>query len=42
MVTPFTPEGSLDLALAERLADHLVGHGSDGLVVCGNTPCFQL
>ncbi|MFN7632411.1 MAG: 4-hydroxy-tetrahydrodipicolinate synthase [Cyanobacteriota bacterium] len=37
MVTPFDGEGSLDLALAERLADHLVRHGSDGLVVCGTT-----
>jgi 4-hydroxy-tetrahydrodipicolinate synthase len=37
MVTPFTPDGNLDLSLAERLADHLVRHGSDGLVVCGTT-----
>jgi 4-hydroxy-tetrahydrodipicolinate synthase len=37
MVTPFTPDGVLDLSLAERLADHLVSHGSDGLVVCGTT-----
>lgn len=37
MVTPFTPDGDLDLSLAERLADHLVSHGSDGLVVCGTT-----
>lgn len=37
MVTPFTDEGALDLAGARRLADHLVGHGSDGLVVCGTT-----
>ncbi|MFM9046402.1 MAG: 4-hydroxy-tetrahydrodipicolinate synthase [Cyanobium sp.] len=37
MVTPFTPLGDLDLPLAERLADHLVRHGSDGLVVCGTT-----
>jgi 4-hydroxy-tetrahydrodipicolinate synthase len=37
MVTPFDGSGSLDLALAERLADHLVRHGSDGLVVCGTT-----
>ena len=37
MVTPFAPDGALDLPLAERLADHLVRHGSDGLVVCGTT-----
>jgi 4-hydroxy-tetrahydrodipicolinate synthase len=37
MVTPFTTDGVLDLSLAERLADHLVSHGSDGLVVCGTT-----
>jgi len=37
MVTPFDAEGSVDLATAERLADHLVRHGSDGLVVCGTT-----
>jgi 4-hydroxy-tetrahydrodipicolinate synthase len=37
MVTPFGPDGALDLPLAERLADHLVRHGSDGLVVCGTT-----
>jgi 4-hydroxy-tetrahydrodipicolinate synthase len=37
MVTPFRPDGTLDLPLAERLADHLVRHGSDGLVVCGTT-----
>ena len=37
MVTPFGADGALDLPLAERLADHLVRHGSDGLVVCGTT-----
>jgi len=37
MVTPFAPDGSVDLALAGRLADHLVRHGSDGLVLCGTT-----
>jgi len=37
MVTPFAADGSVDLALTARLADHLVGHGSDGLVVCGTT-----
>ncbi len=37
MVTPFGADGSLNLALAGRLADHLVGNGSDGLVLCGTT-----
>ena len=37
MVTPFDGQGAVDLATAERLADHLVRHGSDGLVVCGTT-----
>jgi 4-hydroxy-tetrahydrodipicolinate synthase len=37
MVTPFNSAGAVDLPLAERLADHLVAHGSDGLVVCGTT-----
>ncbi|WP_087068418.1 4-hydroxy-tetrahydrodipicolinate synthase [Cyanobium sp. NIES-981] len=37
MVTPFRPDGQVDLDLAARLADHLVCHGSDGLVICGTT-----
>ncbi|WP_254977794.1 4-hydroxy-tetrahydrodipicolinate synthase [Cyanobium sp. ATX 6A2] len=37
MVTPFRPDGAVDLELAARLADHLVSHGSDGLVICGTT-----
>jgi 4-hydroxy-tetrahydrodipicolinate synthase len=37
MVTPFTPDGQVDYALAERLAVHLVAHGSDGLVIAGTT-----
>jgi 4-hydroxy-tetrahydrodipicolinate synthase len=37
MVTPFSQDGAVDYAVAERLADHLVNHGSDGLVVCGTT-----
>lgn len=37
MVTPFTPAGALDLDGAARLADHLVGHGCDGLVLSGTT-----
>jgi len=37
MVTPFAADGSVDLELAARLADHLVANGSDGLVLCGTT-----
>lgn len=37
MVTPFTQDGQVDYAVAERLADYLVSHGSDGLVLCGTT-----
>ncbi|MEO1002028.1 MAG: 4-hydroxy-tetrahydrodipicolinate synthase [Cyanobacteria bacterium J06638_7] len=37
MVTPFGADGAIDLDLAARLADHLVSHGSDGLVICGTT-----
>jgi 4-hydroxy-tetrahydrodipicolinate synthase len=37
MVTPFRDDGSLDLDGAAALADHLVAHGHDGLVVNGTT-----
>ncbi len=37
MVTPFDSDGSVDFALAGRLARHLVDEGSDGIVVCGTT-----
>ncbi len=37
MVTPFTTEGNVNYELAEKLADHLVNNGSDGLVICGTT-----
>jgi 4-hydroxy-tetrahydrodipicolinate synthase len=37
MVTPFRADGSVNLELAARLADHLVANGSDGLVICGTT-----
>ncbi|MCZ8247941.1 4-hydroxy-tetrahydrodipicolinate synthase [Microcystis sp. LE19-195.1E] len=37
MVTPFTVEGQVNYALVEKLADYLVTHGSDGIVVCGTT-----
>jgi 4-hydroxy-tetrahydrodipicolinate synthase len=37
MVTPFEPDGSLDVKAARALAAHLVDRGSDGLVVSGTT-----
>lgn len=37
MVTPFAADGSVDLDAVARVADHLVGHGNDGLVVSGTT-----
>jgi 4-hydroxy-tetrahydrodipicolinate synthase len=37
MVTPFGPDGSLDLAATARLANHLVDAGCDGLVISGTT-----
>ncbi|MDP9066828.1 MAG: 4-hydroxy-tetrahydrodipicolinate synthase [Actinomycetota bacterium] len=37
MVTPFHPDGSLNIEASRRLARHLTEHGSDGLVVCGTT-----
>lgn len=38
MVTPFrASDGELDLPAAQALAEHLVGHGSDGLVINGTT-----
>jgi 4-hydroxy-tetrahydrodipicolinate synthase len=37
MVTPFREDGSLDVDEAQRLARHLVDHGSEGLVVAGST-----
>jgi 4-hydroxy-tetrahydrodipicolinate synthase len=37
MVTPFTEDGAVNYAVAEKLAAHLVDHGSDALVVCGTT-----
>jgi 4-hydroxy-tetrahydrodipicolinate synthase len=51
MVTPFDPSGTLDIDVAVALARHLVGHGSDGLVLAGTTgegpvlsadECFEL
>jgi 4-hydroxy-tetrahydrodipicolinate synthase len=37
MVTPFTPDGSLDAGGAADLARWLADHGSDGLVLAGTT-----
>ena len=37
MVTPFAADGSVDLDEAVRLAEHLIAHGSEGLVVHGTT-----
>jgi 4-hydroxy-tetrahydrodipicolinate synthase len=37
MVTPFAPDGALDVDAARSLARHLVDHGSHGLVVSGTT-----
>jgi 4-hydroxy-tetrahydrodipicolinate synthase len=37
MVTPFRPDGSVDLDVARAVARHLFDHGSDGVVVAGTT-----
>jgi 4-hydroxy-tetrahydrodipicolinate synthase len=37
MVTPFHEDGSLNADEAQRLARHLIDHGSEGLVVSGST-----
>jgi len=37
IVTPFREDGSVDLDAFQRLARHLVDHGSDGIVVAGTT-----
>jgi 4-hydroxy-tetrahydrodipicolinate synthase len=37
MVTPFDAQGRVDEEAAVRLMNHLVDHGSDGLVICGTT-----
>ncbi len=37
MVTPFKPDGSLDLDAAAQLANHLIDAGCDGLVLSGTT-----
>jgi 4-hydroxy-tetrahydrodipicolinate synthase len=37
IVTPFRPDGALNLERFQELARHLVDHGSDGVVVAGTT-----
>ncbi|WBL18709.1 4-hydroxy-tetrahydrodipicolinate synthase [Citricoccus sp. NR2] len=37
MVTPFNDEGQLDTDSAQKLAEHLVNEGADGIVVTGTT-----
>ncbi len=37
MITPFKEDGSVNYAVAEQLAVHLVEQGTDALVVCGTT-----
>jgi 4-hydroxy-tetrahydrodipicolinate synthase len=37
MVTPFDARGRVDEEAAVRLINHLLDHGSDGVVVCGTT-----
>lgn len=37
MITPFSADGSIALDEAVRIAEHLVAHGSEGIVVHGTT-----
>lgn len=37
MVTPLAEDGSVNYAVAEQLAAHLVENGNDGLLLCGTT-----
>lgn len=37
MVTPFTAEGEVNYAVAEKLADYLINNGTETVVVCGTT-----
>ena len=37
MATPFKVDGSVDLEGVAKVADHLMSHGHDGLVVSGTT-----
>lgn len=43
MVTPYTKEGAVDYDKAQKLTEHLLENGSDGVLVCGTTgesPCL--
>lgn len=37
MVTPMTPDGAVEEAALEKVAEHLLGHSHDGIVVNGTT-----
>jgi 4-hydroxy-tetrahydrodipicolinate synthase len=37
MVTPFTPDNTVDLDAAARIAEHLIATGTDSIVLCGTT-----
>lgn len=37
MITPFTPEGTVNLKEAKKIARHLIDNGNDGLVLIGTT-----
>jgi len=37
MVTPFDDHGALDANRIKKLVDHLIDHGTEGLVVAGTT-----
>jgi 4-hydroxy-tetrahydrodipicolinate synthase len=37
MITPFDARGAIDEEAVVRLVNHLLDHGSDGIVVCGTT-----
>ena len=37
MITPFAADGSVDINEACRIAEHLIAHGNDGVVVSGTT-----
>jgi 4-hydroxy-tetrahydrodipicolinate synthase len=37
MITPFDARGAVDEEAAVRVANHVLDHGADGIVVCGTT-----
>ena len=37
MITPFAADGAVNYTVAEKLATHLIDHGTDTIVVCGTT-----